>query len=263
MMLSEDEVKVIAADIWRAEQTGELTESPSSRFPGVTIDDGYAIAMAVRDLKVAAGRSVRGHKIGLTSKAMRDMTGASEPDYGFIHDDWFVMEGDSVERSRLNRPLVEVELAFVMKRELRGPSVNVADVIAATDFVLPAIEIVDSRYTKPGPNMLVDSIADTAWCGGLVLGANPRKLTDVDVRQIGASLAVNGLIVETGSARAVMANPINAVTWLANTLHQFGTSIKPGDVILSGSFVRAVPFDSGDTLVALFDELGEVTLRVL
>ena len=262
MMLSETEVAAIAADIWHAEQTGELAEAPSSRHPDVTIEDGYAIGMAVRDLKLSAGRSVKGHKIGLTSKAMRDMTGAKEPDYGFIYDDWFVMEGDVVQRSKMNRPLVEVELAFVMKEELKGPSVHVADVIRATDFILPALEIVDSRYQKPGPNMLVDSIADTAWCGGLVLGANPAKLTDVDVRRIGASLSINGEIIESGTSSAVMANPVNAVAWLANTLYQFGTSMQPGDVILSGSFIKAVPFNAGDSLVALFDHLGEVTLRV-
>lgn len=110
--------------------------------------------------------------------------------------------------------------------------------------------------------MLVDSISDTAWCGGLVLGANPMKLTDVDIRRIGASLSINGEIIESGTSAAVMANPVNAVAWLANTLSNFGTSIQPGDVILSGSFVKAIPFDSGDSLVALFDQLGEVTLRV-
>ena len=261
-MLEASEVKKIAADIWHAEQTGELAEAPSARHPDVTVEDGYAIAMAVRDLKLAAGRSVKGHKIGLTSKAMRDMTGAKEPDYGFIYDDWFVMEGDVVQRSKMNRPLVEVELAFVMKDELKGPSVHVADVIRATDFILPALEIVDSRYQKPGSNMLVDSISDTAWCGGLVLGANPVRLTEVDVRRIGASLSINGEIIESGTSSAVMANPVNAVAWLANTLHQFGTSMQPGDVILSGSFIKAVPFDAGDSLVALFDQLGEVTLRV-
>jgi 2-oxo-hept-3-ene-1,7-dioate hydratase/2-keto-4-pentenoate hydratase len=261
-MLSPEQVNAIAADIWHAEQTGEWTEPPSSRYPDVTVEDGYAIGIAVRDLKLAAGRSIKGHKIGLTSKAMRDMTGATEPDYGFIYDDWFVMEGGSVSRASLNRPMVEVELAFVMKERLQGPSVHVADVIRATDFVLPALELVDSRYQKSGSNMLVDSIADTAWCGGLVLGANPMKLTDIDVRRVSASLTINGEIVETGSASAVMANPINAVAWLANTLHRFDTSMEAGDVILSGSFIRATPINAGDSLVALFDGLGEVTLRV-
>jgi 2-oxo-hept-3-ene-1,7-dioate hydratase/2-keto-4-pentenoate hydratase len=127
---------------------------------------------------------------------------------------------------------------------------------------LPALEIVDSRYNARGANMLVDSISDAASCGFVVLGGNPAKLTDVDVRRMSASLSINGVILESGSAAAVMGNPINAVVWLANKLHEFGVSMQPGDVILSGSFVKAIPFNSGDSLVALYDQLGEVTLSV-
>lgn len=110
--------------------------------------------------------------------------------------------------------------------------------------------------------MLVDSIADTAWCGGVVLGANPARLTDIDIRRVGASLAIDGVVVETGSAVAVMSNPVNAVAWLANALHRFGTSMQPGDVILSGSFIKATPIDANQSLFALFDGLGEITLKV-
>ena len=226
------------------------------------MSDAYRIGLAVRDIKRENGRMVKGHKIGLTSKAMRDLTGATEPDYGFIFDNWFVLEGDTVDRAAMNRPLVEVELAFVMGRELIGPSVNAADVIRAVDFVLPALEIVDTRYNARGANMLVDSISDAASCGFVVLGGNPAKLTDVDVRRMSASLSINGVILESGSAAAVMGNPINAVVWLANKLHEFGVNMQPGDVILSGSFVKAIPFNSGDSLVALYDQLGEVTLSV-
>ena len=134
--------------------------------------------------------------------------------------------------------------------------------IHATDFVLPALEIVDSRYNARGKNMLVDSIADAAMCGFVVLGGRPLDLRDVDVRRMSATLAINGDIMETGSAGAVMGNPLNAVVWLANKLHEFGVMIEPGDVILSGSFVKAIPFNAGDSIVALFDELGEVTLRI-
>jgi len=162
----------------------------------------------------------------------------------------------------MNRPLVEVELAFVLGRELVGPSINAADVIRATDFVLPALEIVDSRYNGRGNNLLVDSISDAASCGFVVLGGNPAKLTDVDVRRMSATLSINGQILESGSAAAVMGNPINAVVWLANKLHEFGVTMQPGDVILSGSFVKAIPFSSGDSLVALFDPLGEIFLSV-
>jgi 2-oxo-hept-3-ene-1,7-dioate hydratase/2-keto-4-pentenoate hydratase len=149
-----------------------------------------------------------------------------------------------------------------MGQELKGPSINAADVIRATDFILPALEIVDSRYKGRGNNLLVDSISDAATCGFVVLGGNPVKLTDVDVRRLSASLSINGQVMESGTASAVMGNPINAVVWLANKLHEFGVAMQPGDVILSGSFVKAIPFGAGDTIVALYDQLGEITLRV-
>lgn len=261
-MLSDDQIRQVANALWQAEQTGEWTEPVSNAHPEADVSDAYRIGLAVRDIKLENGRTVKGHKIGLTSKAMRDLTGATEPDYGFIFDNWFVLEGATVDRAAMNRPLVEVELAFVMGRELVGPSVNAADVIRAVDFVLPALEIVDTRYNARGTNMLVDSISDAASCGFVVLGGNPAKLTDVDVRRMSASLSINGVILESGSAAAVMGNPINAVVWLANKLHEFGVIMQPGDVILSGSFVKAIPFNSGDSLVALYDQLGEVTLSV-
>ena len=261
-MMNDFEIKQAASALWRAEQTQDWTEPVSNRYPNADVADAYRISLAVRNLKLAAGRFVKGHKIGLTSKAMRSMTGATEPDYGFIFDNWFALEGSAVSRAAMNRPLVEVELAFVMGDELEGPSVNVADVIAAIDFVLPALEIVDSRYNGRGKNMLVDSIADAAMCGFVVLGGRPMNLLDIDLRRVSASLAINGDIMETGSAVAVMGNPLNAVVWLANKLHEFGVTMQPGDVILSGSFVKAIPFNAGDSIVALFDPLGEVTLRV-
>ena len=261
-MLTDQQIQQAADSLWQAEQTREWAEPLSIRFPEADVADAYRVSLAVRDLKLAAGRTVKGHKIGLTSKAMRDMFSATEPDYGFIFDNWFELEGASVQRNAMNRPLVEVELAFVMGKDLKGPSINAADVIRATDFILPALEIVDSRYKGRGNNMLVDSISDAATCGFVVLGGNPVKLTDVDVRRLSASLSINGQIMESGSASAVMGNPINAVVWLANKLHEFGVAMQPGDVILSGSFVKAIPFDAGDTILALYDQLGEITLRV-
>jgi 2-keto-4-pentenoate hydratase len=261
-MLSDQQVQQAADNLWRAERTSEWAQPLSILFPEADVGDAYRVSLAVRDLKLAHGRSVKGHKIGLTSKAMRDLTGATEPDYGFIFDNWFTLEGATVDRSAMNRPLVEVELAFVMGQELRGPSINAAGVIRATDFVLPALEIVDSRYKGRGNNLLVDSISDAATCGFVVLGGNPVRLTDVDVRRLSASLSINGQVMESGAASAVMGNPINAVVWLANKLHEFDVAMQPGDVILSGSFVKAIPFGGGDTIMALYDQLGEVTLRV-
>lgn len=261
-MLTAAQIEACARDLIEAEATGVWTEPISSRHPDAEIPDAYAIAMKVAELKVAAGRTIKGHKVGLTSKAMRSLTGATEPDYGFMFDDWFVHEGAKVSRSKMNRPLVEVELAFVLKEALRGPSINAADVIRATDFVLPALEIVDNRYNGRGPKMLVDSISDAAACGFVVLGGRPVRLTDIDIRRVSASLLINGDIMETGSAAAVMGNPINAVAWLANKLSEFGVGMEPGNVILSGSFIKAIPFEAGDSLVALYDQLGEVTLMV-
>jgi 2-oxo-hept-3-ene-1,7-dioate hydratase/2-keto-4-pentenoate hydratase len=192
---------------------------------------------------------------------MRTLRGATEPDYGTLFDDWFVLEGESLERGRMNHPLVEVEIAFVLGEDLTGPGVTAADVIRATDFVLPCIEIVDNRQITRGPRPLIDSIADAAGCGLVVLGGRPALLTDVDVRRIGASLSINGSVEESGVASAVMGNPISSVAWLANKLHSYGVTPETGHVILSGSFVKAIPFEAGDTVVALFDHLGEVVFH--
>jgi 2-keto-4-pentenoate hydratase len=262
MKLTPRQHKAAAKAIYEAEQTGEWTEPVSNTHEDADVEDAYRIGMEVRDLKVTAGRSVKGHKVGFTSKAMRSLVGATEPDYGFLYDDWFVPEGFTVPRSRMNRPLVEQEIAFVVGQRLAGPSVNAADVIRATDFVLPALEIVDSRFAGRGKTLLVDSISDAASCGFVVLGGNPARLTDIDIRRIGGSLSINGDIIETGTAAAVMGNPINAVAWLANKLSEFATAMEPGDVILSGSFIKAVPFDAGDSVFAMFDRLGEVSLMI-
>ncbi len=258
-MLSKDQVAEAARALFEAEQTFTPTEPTSVKFPDAEITDAYAISTEVTRLKLESGRQIKGHKVGLTSKAMRGMTGATEPDYGTMFDNWFVPEGGVVDRQRMNRPLVEVELAFVLGSPLSGPGVNVADVIRATDFVLPAIEIVDTRQSGRGTNTLVDSISDAAACGLVVLGGMPKKLTDVDVRRIGASLSINGEVEESGVAGAVMGNPLNAVAWLINKLYEFGVSPEAGHVILSGSFIKAIPFEAGDSVVAQYDTLGEVT----
>jgi len=260
--LSDADVSAAAEALFQAELDNEPIPPISETYPSAEVADAYRISQAVTDLKVAAGRVIKGHKIGLTSKAMRALTNATEPDYGTMFDNWFVMEGSIVPRSTMNRPLVEVEVAFVLREPLVGPAVNVADVIRATDFVLPAIEIVDTRQKGRGPNTLIDSIADAAACGLVILGANPTRLTDIDVRNIGATLSINGDIEESGMARAVMGNPINAVAWLVNKLHEYGVTPQAGHVILSGSFIKAIPFQPGDNVDALFNMgLGEVTFR--
>jgi len=257
-MLTDEQVAEAASALYHAELDNDPTAAISETYPDADVEDAYRISIAVTELKIKAGRIVKGHKIGLTSKAMRELTGASEPDYGTLFDDWFILEGGVVPRSQMNRPLVEAELAFVLREPLVGPGVNAVDVIRATDFVLPCLEVVDVRQKSRGPNSLVDSIADAAACGRVVLGGCPARLIDVDIRRIGASLSINGSVEQSGVASAVMGNPINAVAWLANKLHEYGVVPEAGHVILSGSFIKAIPFAPGDTVIALFDRLGEV-----
>ena len=259
--LSDSDVATAAQALYQAELDNVPITPISETYPTADVGDAYRISQAVTDLKVAAGRIIKGHKIGLTSKAMRSLTNATEPDYGTMFDNWFVLEGSVVPRSTMNRPLVEVELAFVLKSPLPGPAVNAADVIRATEFVLPAIEIVDTRQRGRGPKPLIDSIADAAACGLVILGGNPVRLNDIDIRNVGATLSINGDIEESGMARAVMGNPINAVAWLANKLHEYGVTPQAGHTILSGSFIKAIPFQPGDSVEALYNGLGEVTFR--
>ena len=261
--LTESEIAAAAAALFAAKRDATTIDPISATYPTADIEDAYRIATAVTNLKLAAGRRIKGHKVGLTSKAMRSLNGATEPDYGTLFDDWFVPEGARIVRGRMNRPLVEVEIAFVLGASLRGPSVNAADVIRATDFIVPCIEIVDVRQKGRGPTPLIDSIADAAACGLVVLGGCPARLTDLDIRRIGATLSINGSVEESGVASAVMGNPINSVAWLVNKLHTYGVAPEQGQVILSGSFIKAIPFQAGDTVVALFDRLGEVTFSAV
>ena len=263
MALTEEQRREAAAALVHAENTREWCMPITLAYPDADIDDAYAIGQYVTDAKVAAGRVVKGHKVGLTSKAMRSTTGATEPDYGTLFDNWFLDEGSKVSMGILNRPLVEVELVFVLKEDLGGPDVNAVDVIRATDFILPAIEVVDGRYSQSGAGGVIDSIADAASCGFVMVGGNPVHLTDVDIRHIGGALYLNGELEESGVASAVMGNPINSVAWLARKLHEFGVTMQAGHTVLSGSFIRARTIAAGDSVVADFGPLGQISFGVV
>ena len=228
-----------------------------SSWPELDVADAYAIQRENIERLVRAGASVRGHKVGLSSKAMQDMMGVHEPDYGHLLDEMFVFEDHSVAMDELMQPRVEIEVAFVLGAPLPKRGCNAADVIRATEFILPSIEIIDSRIAdwKIG---IVDTIADNASSAKVVLGGNPVRLTDVDVRNIGASLQLNGEIVETGTAAAVLGNPVTSVAWLAQTIGKFDIALEPGHVVLPGSCTRAVAVQAGDTVRADFDTLGHV-----
>ena len=263
MAISDSERREVAKGLVEAELTGNWIDPLTVTHPDADIEDAYAIGALVTEAKVAAGRSVKGHKVGLTSKAMRSVTGATEPDYGTIFDNWFLDEGSKVSMAALNRPLVEIELVFVLASDLGGPSVNAIDVIRATDFIVPAVEVVDSRYSARGNSGVIDSIADAASCGFVMVGGNPTRLADVDIRQLGGALYLNGELEESGTAAAVMGNPINAVAWLARKLDEFGVTMEAGHAILSGSFIRARTIGAGDAVVADFGPLGQISFGVV
>ena len=262
MPLTDSERRTVAAALVEAELTRAWIEPLTVTHEGADVDDAYAIGQYVTELKVAAGRQVKGHKIGLTSKAMRSITGATEPDYGTIFDNWFLDEGSQVSRATLNRPMAEIELVFVLDRPLGGPTVNALDVIRATDFVVPAVDVGDSRYTRRGAAGVVDSISDAASCGFIMVGGNPRTLDQLDIRHVAGALYKNGELEESGTAAAVMGNPVNAVAWLARKLHEFGVTMEPGHAVLSGSFIRAHPMEAGDSFVADFGSLGQISFGV-
>lgn len=229
-------------------------------YPGIEVADAYKIQEEFVARKVAAGGKVKGYKVGLTSKPMQEFSGTTEPDFSAVTDDFFVPEATPIPMSRFFAPMIEMEIAFVMKERLAGPGVLPVDVIRATDFVLPAIEIVDFRVERaPGLNV-IDNIADLAFCGAVVLGANPRRLDQIDIRRVRGEIARNGKKELEGEASAVLGNPVTAVAWLANKLGEFGVAFEPGDTILTGSFVRVLPIEAGDEFVCRFDQgLGEVS----
>lgn len=263
MQMTEAQHREAAEALVEAENTRVWTQPLSLKFEDADIEDAYAVGQLVTDIKVANGRIVKGHKVGLTSKAMRSLTGATEPDYGTLFDNWFLDEGSQVSMRTMNRPLAEIEIVFVLKEPLGGADVNAIDVIRATDFILPAIEVVDNRYAGSGTKGLVDSISDAASCGFVMVAGNPTSLNDIDIRHISGALYKNGQIEESGMAAAVMGNPINSMAWLARKLHEFGVVMQPGHSILSGSFIKAHPIQAGEAFVADFGPLGQISFGVV
>jgi 2-keto-4-pentenoate hydratase len=228
--------------------------------PDLTVEDAYRVQLLNVERRRAAGERVRGHKVGLTSRVMQEQLGVDEPDYGHLFDSMFVYEGADIAVSELCAPRVEVEVAFVLGKELRGPGCTVADVLMATEYVLPSLEIIDSRIAD-WRITLPDTIADNASSARIVLGANPTRLEDVDVRALGAVLSLNGEVVATGASAAVLGNPVTAVAWLANKVADFDVRLEPGHVVLPGSCTKAVPVAAGDAVRAEFDQLGHVAVN--
>ncbi|AYN22208.1 2-oxo-hepta-3-ene-1,7-dioic acid hydratase [Alcaligenes aquatilis] len=259
-------IEQIAAQLDASEQSREQIRQVSLQYPDMTMDDAYAIQDAWVKRKVANGRVVRGHKVGLTSRAMQLASNINEPDFGVLLDDMFYADGAALPTERFIVPRVEVELAFVLGTDLKGPGVTLMDVLRATEYVVPALEIIDARFHQVDPETKVtrkvlDTISDNAANAAIVTGGRPVKVDEVDLRWVGAGLVRNGIIEETGLALGVLNHPGNGVVWLANKLGSLGVGLKAGQVILSGSFTRPVFAEKGDVFCADYGALGTINCR--
>src|SRR5262245_13148848 len=263
MALSNDDIRSAAARLDQAEKTKKQIRQLSLEYPDITIEDAYAIQKAWVEMKVGQGRVVKGHKIGLTSKAMQSALNIDEPDSGILLDDMFFADGGLVP-DRFIATRIEAELAFVMKSRLSGPDCTMFDVLNATDFVVPALEILDTRVERVDPQTkatrkIFDTIADNAANAGIVLGGRPIRPLDADLRWIGALCYRNGQLEETGLAAGVLNHPATAVAWLANKIAANGLALEAGQVVLAGSFIRPIETRKGDTIQADYGPYGSVS----
>lgn len=259
-MLSEQTIREIADELAAAEEARTMVPLLTARYDGMTVEDSYAVQNEWRRRGIAAGRRPVGRKIGLTSKVMQVATGITEPDYGAIFADMVYENGSVIEHSRFSNVRIEVELAFVLGQDLEGPDVTVFDVMRATEYVVPALEILSSRIEMQG-RTIVDTISDNAAMGAMVYGGQPFAPQDVDLRWIGALLYRNETIEETGVAAGVLNNPASGVAWLANKLAAHGDRLQAGEIILAGSFTRPMWVHPGDTVLADFGPQGTISCR--
>ena len=265
-MLPPTTIAELARELYDARKRRTQVRHFSKRFPQMSVDDGYAVQRAWVALEVADGRVVKGRKIGLTSRAMQQASQIDEPDFAPLMDDMFFAQGTDIPINRFIAPRVEVELAFILGKPLKGPGATLFDVLSATEYVTPAIEIIDARIEQFDRETKVmrkvfDTISDFAANAGIVLGGRPVKPTDVDLRWVGALLYKNGVIEETGLAAGVLNHPANGVAWLANKIAPFDEQLNAGDVVLAGSFTRPTTAQAGDNFHVDYGPLGSVAFR--
>lgn len=266
-MLHENQIADAAARLDEAEKSRKQIGLLSLVHPGMTLDDAYAIQRAWVGKKLAAGRRVIGHKIGLTSRAMQQALGIREPDSGVLFDDMLFEDSGEVPTSRFIATRIEAELAFVLKCDIAGAACTVFDVMNATDYVVPALEILDTRILRADPatgktRVAVDTISDNAANAGIVVGGWPMRPDAVDMRWVGAIVSKNAAVEETGLAAGVLNNPATAIVWLLRRLAmQENAGLKAGEIVLSGSFIRPIEARAGDTIHADFGAMGSVSCR--
>lgn len=253
-----DQIDQIADELLGAYGSRRTIAPLTERFPGLGLDVAYRVQQRQVDRWVADGDRIVGHKVGLSSRAMQRMVGVDQPDFGHLTQSMIHQEQTPIPHGTFLQPRIEPEIAFVLGEPLKGPGVTTADAIRAIDFVLPALEIVDSRVSdwKIG---IFDTVSDNASSGGVILGSTPAGVRDVDLRLTGCNLYRNGELVATGAGGAVLGSPINSLVWLANTVGPLGTTLEPGHIVLPGSMTSAFSVSPGDVVVADIGGIGTAT----
>ena len=257
-MLSQAQRQQAAQALYDAEISRKVIPQVSLTYPEMELADSYDVQRRWAELHIAQGARVIGHKIGLTSRAMQLASKIEEPDYGHLLDGMMFRDGQRIPANRFIKPRLEVELAFILGEDLAGPGVQIYDVMRATAYVQPALEIID--YRTEVPRAITDTIADNAASGGIVVGGRTIRPFDVDVRWVGATLSKNGTIEESGVSAAIMGHPAAGVAWLANKLAAVGEKLKAGQILLGGSFTRPVDVAAGDVIHADYGPLGAIAV---
>lgn len=263
-MIADDKIDAVVERLDAAERTRTQTGLISLAYPDATLDDAYAIQTHWVRRKVAGGRRIIGWKIGLTSKAMQAALNIDTPDSGALFDDMWFDDGAVIASDRFIQPRIEAEVAFVMKAALKGPDVSVFDVLAATDYVTPALEILDTRIHRVDAatgkaRTIIDTVADNAANAGIVVGGRKIAPAETDLRWIGAIVSRNAVVEETGLSAGVLNHPARGIAWLANRLAAYGSSIEAGQIVLAGSFIRPIEARHGDTIVADYGPYGTIS----
>lgn len=259
--MNEKNIKQCGEQLYQALRSRQCIKPLTETYPEMTIDDAYKVSLHLNELRLADGERVIGKKIGVTSKAVMNMLKVGQPDFGFLTDKMVFSEGEEVPISgQLIQPKAEGEIAFILKQDLLGPGITAADVLAATNFVMAAIEVVDSRI-EDWKIKIQDTVADNASCGVFVLGDRAVNPRDVDLSTCGMVVEKNGAIISTGAGAAALNSPVNCVVWLANTLGSYGIPLKAGEVIMSGSLVPLEPVKAGDSMRVSVGGIGSVSAR--
>ncbi len=258
-MLTKKTRQQAADSLYQADRSRSIIPQLSKTYDGIELADAYAIQQLWLDKRIKDGARLVGRKIGLTSRAMQMASNFTEPDYGYLTDDMLIADGAQIDTARYVNPRLEVELAFIMGQDLAGAGCTVADVMRATEFITPALELI--AYRTQVPRQIVDTIADNAAAGALITGGRLVRPFDVDIRWVGATLSKNGTIEESGVSAAVMGHPAAGMAWLVNKLAAHGSGLKKGQIVLSGSFTRPINIVAGDVIAADFGPLGSLGVR--